>query len=65
MRIIEQIEAEIRIHEMEIGQINITESTRTLGVHVTPSLQWKTQFKVLRNKVVEAIGKVMNTYVTY
>ena len=64
-RIIEQIEAEISIHEKKIEQIKITDSTRTLGVHVTPSLQWKTQFEVLRNKVVEAMGKVMNTYVTY
>ena len=38
-RIIEQIEAEISIHEKKIEQIKITDSTRTLGVYVTPSLQ--------------------------
>ena len=65
IRVIEQITAEIKVHEMKITQIDISESTRTLGVHVIPSLQWKTQFEVLRKKVVEAMGKVMNTYLTY
>ena len=65
VQIIKQIEAEINIHHKKIAQININESTRTLGVHVTPSLSWKTQFEVLRRKVVDAMSKVMNTHLTY
>ena len=37
-RIIEQIEAVIIIHDTEIVQIDINESTRTLGIYVTPTL---------------------------
>ena len=64
-RIIEQIEVEIQIHQRNVEQISISESTRTLGVHVTPALKWNTQFEVLRSKVVNAMGKVMNTHLTY
>ena len=64
-RVVEQIKAVIKIHQKEIEQIRISESTRTLGVHVTPSLQWKSQFETLQNKVVEEMGKVMNTHLTY
>ena len=35
---IEQITAELVVHGEEIKQINILESTRTLGVHMMPSL---------------------------
>ena len=64
-RRIEQIEVNIKIKNQEIEQINVYETTRTLGVYVTPALEWKTQFEVLRKKVVDAMGKVMNTHLTY
>jgi len=64
-RIIEQIKATIIIHGKEITQIDVNESICTLGVHVTPALQWITQFKKLRSKVVEVMGKVMNTFLMY
>ena len=38
-RVIEQVQATIWIHQKEIAQIEIHESTRTLEVHITPSLQ--------------------------
>ena len=37
-RIIEQIKATIIIYGKEITQIDVNESTRTLGVYVTPAL---------------------------
>ena len=46
-RVVEQIKAVIKIHQKEIEQIRISESTRTLGVHITLSLQWKSQFETL------------------
>ena len=60
-RVIEHIEAVISIHGKEIQQIDVHVSTRTLGVHVTPSLRCKTQFEKLRAKVVDAMGKIMRT----
>jgi len=64
-RIIEQIEVKIQIHQRNVNQISISESTRTLGVHINPALKWNTQFEVLRSKIVNAMGKVMNTHLTY
>ena len=64
-RVIEQIKAVISIHGKEIQQIDMQTSTRTLGMYVTPSLSWKTQFEKLRSKVMDAIGKVMRTSLMY
>ena len=64
-RVIEQIEAVVHIHGKQIEQIDINNSTRTLGIHVTPALSWKTHFETLRVKVVDGIAKVMRTSLTY
>ena len=37
-KVIEEIRAELVVHSEHIQQMKITESTRTLGVHMTPSL---------------------------
>ena len=43
--------------------MKITESTRILGVHITPSLNWKGQFEIMKKKVHTAITKLMNTQI--
>ena len=64
-RVIEQIEAVVYIHGKQIVQIDVNNSTRILGVHVIPALSWKTQFEILRAKVVDGIAKVMRTSLMY
>ena len=41
-RVIKQLEIKIKVRGKNIEQINISEVARTLGVHVTPALEWKT-----------------------
>ena len=64
-RIIKQIKVVNQIHQRKIKQISISDNIRALGVRLTLALTWKTQFEVLRNKVLNAMGKVMNTHLTY
>ena len=64
-RVCKQIEATIKVHGKKISQISIKRSTRTLGVYVTPTLSWKTNFEKVRGKVVDAMGKLSNTELTY
>ena len=47
-RVCEQIEAVITVHGKEIEQISMQRSTRTLGVHATPTLSWKINFENIR-----------------
>ena len=49
----------------KISQIGTSESTRTLGVMVTPTLSWKSQFEKLRSKVVEGMEKFINASLTH
>ena len=58
---IEQITAELEVHGEQIKQLDIIDSTRTLGVHVTPTLSWITQFEVMRKKLSTSITKLMRT----
>ena len=59
-QIIERVDTKIFVHGQEIKQLEINESTRTLGVHLSPSLCWKGQFEVMRKKLHESITKIMN-----
>ena len=63
--VIEQIEAVVHIYGKQIEQIDVNNSTRTLGIHVIPALSWKTHFETLRAKVVDGIAKVMRTSLMY
>jgi len=35
-----QLEAKIEVHREQIQLIDVKQSTRTLGVHLTPALNW-------------------------
>ena len=55
-----QLEASIKVHGEIIKEINVNQSTRTLGVHLTPALNWKGQFEVMRKKMHQSITSIMN-----
>lgn len=57
---IEPIDTEIRVHQENIKSINIIKLTRILGVYLTLSLSWKTQFEVMRRKISTSVAKIMN-----
>lgn len=54
------MEATIEVHGQVIASLDITQSTRTLGVHLNPALSWKGQFEVMRKKMDTSIKKLMN-----
>ena len=55
-----QLDANIEVHGEKIKSIDVNTSTRTLGVHLTPALSWKGQFKVMRKKMATSIVKIIN-----
>ena len=55
-----QLEAKIEVHGEQIQLIDVKQSTRTLGVHLTPALNWTGQFEVMRKKLNQSITKIMN-----
>ena len=42
-----KLEAKIEVHGEQIQLIDVKQSTRTLGVHLTPALNWTGQFEVM------------------
>jgi len=68
-KVIHQINAEIYADEQKIKQMSNEESIKTLGVHITPSLQWKCQFQQMMTKLQDTISKLkytpMNTHNAY
>ena len=50
----------LTVYGEKIVSIEVTQSTRTLGVHLNPALLQKSQFKVMRLKMSESITKLMN-----
>ena len=64
-RVIEHKDTIVNIHSKEIFKINLIESIRILGVYITPVLSWKSNFEVLRKKIIEAIGKVIRIELIY
>ena len=57
---IQKQEAQLKVHNVEIKSIPVEEATRTLGVHISPALNWKSQFEVMRKKLEVSITKFMN-----
>ena len=55
------VECELKINKKIIKQLNTKEAIRTLGVHMCPQVQWKDQFKVMKEKMIESIAKLNNT----
>ena len=41
VRVIKDMKVQIKVHDSEILQISVAQSSRTLGVHVTLALSWK------------------------
>ena len=58
--ITKQVEAELIVHGEKTRCIQIKTSTSTLGVHLTPALEWNGQFEVMRKKLHTSITKLMN-----
>ena len=58
---IEDLKATLIVHEEQIQQIEISKSTRTLGVHTTPTLYWKGQIEVMKRELNLSITKLMQT----
>ena len=54
-------ECELKINDKTIKQLNAKEAIRTLGVQMCPQVQWKDQFKVMKEKMIESIAKLNNT----
>ena len=55
-----QLNATIVVHGETIKAIDVSQSTRTLGVHLNPAISWKGQFEVMRKKMNTSITKMMN-----
>ena len=53
--------AHLEVHNRIIEIENINQSIRTLGVHITPTLEWKGQFEIMRKKLHVSITKLMAT----
>jgi len=63
---------ELKVNEQLLEKININESVKLLGVHMTPTLKWEKQFKIITEKMQEALYKlksiplsIANTYMYY
>jgi len=50
----------LTVYEEEINAIVINQATRILGVYISSSLEWKSQFKVMKGKRNVPISKFMN-----
>ena len=48
------------INENEIKAAKIDTCKKTLEVYIRPSLQWTKQFNMMKEKLIEAIGKLKN-----
>ena len=51
----------LTVHETKVKQLKVNECARTLGVTMGPSIQWKSQFEVMRRKLNESVRKLMNS----
>ena len=59
-KMIKQVEAELVVQGEQTRSIQIKTSTRTLGMHLAPALEWKGQFEVMRKKLHMSITKLMD-----
>jgi len=58
---IKNLKVKIELNDHEINSVKCEESTKTLGVYMTPTLSWSSQFKQMVDKMKEAIHKLANT----
>ena len=56
---IEQLNAELVVYGKQILQIEVNNSIRILGVYMTPTLNWKSQFEIMRKKINNSITKLI------
>ena len=52
---------ELKLKEIVIKQMQVNISFKTLGVHSNPILDWKYQFKYIKNKMMVMIKTLMRT----
>ena len=50
-------EANITVYNKNIDSIPINTSIRMLGVYLNPTLNWKSQFEVMRGKISKKVSK--------
>jgi len=58
---IKNLNVTIELNTHEINSVKCEESQKTLGVYMTPSMSWSTQFIQMVEKMKEAIHKLANT----
>jgi len=58
---IEQLQASMQIDQQIIEQLSNKESIKTLGVQISPTIQWEQQFKMMIEKLQEITAKMKNT----
>ena len=51
-------EIELHVNGTKIASTNAHECIRSLGIHLGPSVQWKTQFQVMKEKMKESVCKI-------
>ena len=63
---IKQIKGEVLANNQELEQLSIKESIKTLGICVNLTITWDKLFKIMKEKLVQAItylrNTLMNTY---
>ena len=53
------IPIDLRIYQQPIKQIKSSKIIWSLGVYINPCLQYKDQFNIIQNKIIESIKKLM------
>ena len=64
MNFLQLIEKYIRVREERMKQHNNEQSVRTLGICMSPTLNWDWQFQEVKIKMEESIGKLSNYLMT-
>ena len=57
-KVIKQRNIKLDMKSQQLEQNDVNDSIRSLGVHIGPSLEWDTQFKVMKEKMLEAVTKI-------
>jgi len=56
---IEEIESEIHTYGKKVKRVKIEKSSKTLGVYITLTLIWKSQFEHMKKKLIQEILKLL------
>ena len=51
---------DIKVREERMKQYDDEQSVRTLGIHMSPALNWDSQFQEVKIKIEESIRKLSN-----